>query len=77
MEKRNDARGNHGTRMGAILGGRKLRHRLPQRMEPSVKVVTHFLPRTRPIPRALIVAILREAQSGAQVQLVRSKIVNA
>lgn len=42
-----------------------------------MKVVTHFLPARRPIPRAMVAAILRDAQSGAQVQLVRSKCLNA
>lgn len=40
-------------------------------------MITHFLPSKRPIPRALIPAILREVQEGAQVQLVRSKCLNA
>jgi hypothetical protein len=38
-----------------------------------MKAVTHFLPANRPIPRALIAAILRDAQSGAQVQVVRAR----
>lgn len=42
-----------------------------------MKATTHFLPAKRPIPRTLIAAIFREAQSGAQVQLVRSKCLNA
>jgi len=43
----------------------------------SMKSITHFLPAKRPIPRALVAAIVRDAQSGAQVQVVRSKIWNA
>lgn len=40
-----------------------------------MKAVTHFLPARRPIPLTLIAAILRDAQSGAQVQLVRAKVI--
>lgn len=42
-----------------------------------MKSVTHYLPAKRPIPRALVAAILRDAQSGAQVQLARSRVWNA
>lgn len=41
-----------------------------------MKSVTHFLPAKRPVPRALVAAILRETQSGAQVQLVRAKVIH-
>lgn len=44
--------------------------------EVALVKVTHFLPAKRPIPRTLIAAILREAQSGAQVQLVRAKVIH-
>lgn len=55
-------------------GHRGLRLGVPQ--EAGLKAVTHFLPAKRPIPRALVAAILRDAQSGAQVQLVRAKVIN-
>jgi hypothetical protein len=41
-----------------------------------MRLVTHFLPAKRPIPRALVGAILRAAQTGAQVQVVRSKVIH-
>lgn len=40
-------------------------------------MITHFLPAKKPIPRALVAVILRQAHSGAQVQLVRSRCLNA
>lgn len=41
-----------------------------------MKSVTHFLPANRPVPKTLPAAILRAAQSGAQVQLVRAKVIH-